>query len=89
MTKLWSAATLNFNQLLFAISNRTEEYTYGSLAIAYNNKLPMYRYMNELRHIDDNYSATVLQICDRLIRGDVDKAQELIDYSAKHWGFIK
>ena len=79
---------MNFNKLLFAISNRTEEYTYGSLAIAYSNKLPMYRYMNELRHINDNYSATVLQICDRLIRGDVDKAQELIDYYAKEWELI-
>ena len=79
---------MNFNQLLFTISNKTEEYAYGSLAIAYSNKLPMYRYMNELRHINDNYSATVLQICDRLIRGDVDKAQELIDYYAKEWELI-
>ena len=80
---------MNFNQLLFIISNKTEEYAYGSLAIAYSNKLPMYRYMNELRHINDDYSAVVLQICDCIIASRNDKAQELINEHAIKWGFNK
>lgn len=76
---------MNFNQLLFKLSNRTEEYAYSSLAIAYSNKLSMYTYMNILRHVNDNYSATVLNICDCLLRNENDKAQKLIDYYSKEW----
>jgi len=76
---------LKFNQLMFALGNKTEEYTYGSIAICYSNKLPMHKYLNELRHINDDYSASVLQICDQLLRGNETKAQELIDYYAAAW----
>ncbi len=78
---------MNFNQLLFTISNKTEEYAYGSLAMCYTSKLPMYKYMNILRETNDMYSAVILQICDCILRKEDDKAQELIDYYAKHWGF--
>lgn len=76
---------MKFNQLMFALSNKTEDYTYGSIAICYNNKLPMHKYLNELRHINDDYSASVLQICDQLLRGNEIKAQELVDYYAIAW----
>ena len=80
---------MNFNQLLFAISNKTEEYTYGSLAICYTNKLSMYKHMNTLRHVNDEYSATVLSICDCILRNDIKKMQELVDYYSKEWEFVK
>lgn len=79
---------MNLNQLLFKLSNITEEYAYSSLAIAYSNKLSIYKYMNILRHVNDNYSATVLSICDCLLRNENEKAQKLIDYYAQNWGLI-
>ena len=72
--------------MLFNISNKTSNYTYSSLAIAYSNKLDIYEYMNVLRHVHDNYSATVLSICECLLRNDNKKAQELVDYYAQNWG---
>ena len=77
-----------FNQMLFNISNKTSNYTYSSLAIAYSNKLDIYEYMNALRHVHDNYSATVLSICECLLRGNEIKALELIKYYNKEWELL-
>lgn len=77
-----------FNQMLFNISNKTNNYTYSSLAIAYSNKLDMYEHMNVLRHVHDNYSATVLNICECLFRGNEIKALELIKYYNKEWELL-
>lgn len=81
-------STREFNQMLFNLSNKTSNYTYSSLAIAYSNKLDIYEYMNALRYVHDNYSATVLSICECLLRSNEIKALELIKYYNKEWELL-
>ena len=72
-------ATASFQQLLNKLASVTSKQVYFDAFLDVAHKQSLYKAMNNIRGLNDEYAAHVLQIFNLKLRGDEGRAQILID----------
>lgn len=70
---------ISFQQLLNKIASVTHEQSYFDAFLDVAHKQSLYKAMNNIRGLNDEYAAHILQIFNLKLRGDEGRAQSLID----------